>query len=870
MADSIVTWDLVARDRASSTFQRLGRESDTLLGKVKTLAGTVGLAGAGYAAVNFAKTSVRAFADAERSQNQLQDAYARFPTIASVQISALRDLNKTIQAKTGFDDDALASGEAVLAQFKLTGEQIKKTIPLVADYAARTGQDIPTAATNLGRAFLGNTRALKTLGINYKTTGDQAKDTANIIDLVRQKVGGFADREGKTAAGRARILATEFQNVEEQLGATLLPALTHLGNFLLHDVIPPLQKTADFLERNKRVIGPVTKTVLELAAAWKAYNIAAGIATRIGTGKAASAAAGGALASGASIARPVPVFVTNWKGGPGVVSTASKVETAAAEEATLRSRIGAALPKLGRNALRGFVIATLADALGSLLPSGPGGFVKTVGKGAGAGALFGPTGALIGGGATAAGIGVNHGLNALQSGLTPANAQSKVIAQLMANGQGQANLAKLQQIATRQMKETGRVVPEVQQEIDQLTAALRHHTTASHADKTATDNSTQAFHGQIKALKEAQSKAFDLSSGQDSLREAIHNMAVVAGGQSSRALKGNSDAALANRDAVRAAVGSAQDYLKILKDHGASAPHVADVELKLAKAIRRAAGDTYDNKAAIDALLGSLGFVPSEIQAIIDKYNELHAVWFDPTRGTGSSSPFRDPGHPGFVAANNDAKKAGGTLGKSLTNGYSAVVDSGVADASKKAADAAQAAFDKAKSKIQSDFGQVLDFFKSQKQQFISAADISNRTSPFEYQFGKVTPFLRATAKRMETFAKLYRRLDGKGLDPDLLVQFTGPEYIPAMRELLQSGRAGVNRANRLEHRIDAAGRTVAGISTGAEYGPKIAGLLDQIAKSNKHNPKMAKELERLTNRVEALAAEVRNAQHKHSSRAGH
>ena len=32
----------------------------------------------------------------------------------------------------------------------------------------------------------------------------------------------------------------------------------------------------------------------------------------------------------------------------------------------------------------------------------------------------------------------------------------------------------------------------------------------------------------------------------------------------------------------------------------------------------------------------------------------------------------------------------------------------------------------------------------------------------------------------------------------------------------------------------------------------------------------MANEIERLTNKVEALVSEVRNAQHKHSSRAGH
>ena len=44
-------------------------------------------------------------------------------------------------------------------QFGLTGKQIEDLLPLVADYAAKTGKDLPDAATTLGKALLGNTRA---------------------------------------------------------------------------------------------------------------------------------------------------------------------------------------------------------------------------------------------------------------------------------------------------------------------------------------------------------------------------------------------------------------------------------------------------------------------------------------------------------------------------------------------------------------------------------------------------------------------------------------------------------------------------------------------------------------------------------------
>lgn len=771
MADSVVTWDLIARDRASSTFKRLSGESDHLLGRVKTLAGAAGLAGAGYAAVNFAKTSVRAFADAQRSQTQLQDAYARFPAIASVQIETLRSLNKALQAKTGFDDDALASGEAVLAQFKLTGEQIKATIPLVADYAARTGQDIPTAATNLGRSFLGNTRALKTLGIAYKSTGDQARDTANIIDLLRAKVGGFAEREGKTAEGRARILATEFQNVEEQLGAALLPALTKLGNFLLHDVIPPLQHTADFVKRNKAVIEPLTKAVLLGAAAWKAYSLYARAATSLSVkrvaGAGASSAVGGTLGRGSSPANPLFVAVVTGgvPGGPTVIAPGG----AAASESRLA--------RFGRGSLQVATVLPLVAEFGKF-------WAKSFEK---------------------------HGFGI--PGVFHVGGEKKIDPE-------------------------GLLSPAFKKEVDRLggvdKALAYYRKSAAATARTmgtlakSSDTTSTSLHQQARELDRLQAKALNLSSGEDDLRSAIHNMAVVAGGQSSRALQGNSDAALANRDALRAAVASAEGYLQTLKQHGASAPHVAQVERELAKAIKHSADETYGNRDAVHALLKELHFLPGQIAPVVGAFYDL---------ANAAARAGNEIGAAKSIAATEQAKaahkKAGDDAGKSFTGGYSQVVDSGVADAATKAANAAQAAFDKAKSKMQADTQTILGFFRQTKQELISTfsafetsgTDIlgaSGANANFHAQ-------LKQGATAMHTFAHLWHRLNDLGLDPRLLAQFTGPDYIPAMREILRSGRKGIRRDNRLERQITRDARGIAQTATDDKYGRLLHHDLDTL-----------------------------------------
>lgn len=233
-----------------------GRAAGALLG-----------AAAGVAIVKFGRDSVKAFTDAQTSQKELADAFDRFPgQLYGTTIPALQALNTSLQKKTVYDDDAIASGQAVLAQFKLTGSQVESITPLILDYASKTGKDIPSAAQDVGKALLGNAKALKNIGIKYKATGDQMTDTTNITELLRQQVGGFAEKEGTTAAGQAAILKNQFGELEEGVGSKLVPILMTLANTLLSVV--------GFIQRYKSVLGPITVAVAALAGGIYALTVA--------------------------------------------------------------------------------------------------------------------------------------------------------------------------------------------------------------------------------------------------------------------------------------------------------------------------------------------------------------------------------------------------------------------------------------------------------------------------------------------------------------------------------------------------------------------------------------------------------------------
>lgn len=260
MTVSSLTLRLLGKDEsAGKTFDKLGSKAS---GVGKKLA----LAFSGAAILKFGKDSVTAFGESEQAQTRLTAALAKNSKTTGVNASAFAKLNTELAKKSRFDDDATASGEAVLAQFHLTEGQIKTLVPLMQDYAAKTGKDLPTAAGVLGKALLGKGRALAEVGIRFKDTGTQAGNFEQIVGGLRQQVGGFAEQEGKTASGRFEIMKNKVGELEEKVGSRLVPALTKGADIL--------GKVADFVTRNSDVILPLAAVVGTVVVGIKAWTIA--------------------------------------------------------------------------------------------------------------------------------------------------------------------------------------------------------------------------------------------------------------------------------------------------------------------------------------------------------------------------------------------------------------------------------------------------------------------------------------------------------------------------------------------------------------------------------------------------------------------
>jgi hypothetical protein len=309
----------------------------------------------------FGKRAVEAFAQAEQSQLKLVEAYRKFAAVGDVPIDSMRALASELQSLTGTDDDLLAAAAGTLARFELTGTAIQQLLPLVNDFAVLTGRDVVEASEAIGKAFMGNARALKELGIDFQRTGDTGKDFETILAALEAKAGGAGEAFGETAQGGLARAQAAFGDLQEEIGGTLVPALTAMLR-----VVEPAAKFFSGLP------GPIKGTAIAIGILSAAVlAIGPRIATMVTGMKAAGIEAtvmrGKMAAAGSFMAGPWGVAIAAATVVLGAFATAQADVTAKAESLvdTLDAMSGAATEltrqKLGEEFLKNFSITDLEN-----------------------------------------------------------------------------------------------------------------------------------------------------------------------------------------------------------------------------------------------------------------------------------------------------------------------------------------------------------------------------------------------------------------------------------------------------------------------------------------------------------------------------
>jgi len=262
--------------------------------------------------VQFGKASVEAAAADAEAQAQLAAALRNTTGASQEQIDGAERYISTLSKQTAIADDELRPALANLARGFGDTQKAQEALSLATDISAGTGKDLAAVSEALMKAANGNVGGLSRLGIETKDVTGKTKSLDQIMADLSKTFGGQAALAAKTTAGQMRNAQVQMGELQEQIGAALLPTLGTLATFFTGTLIPAISAVVDFIQGHKDVIVAaliglavvVGSVVIPAFITWAAAAGAAAIATL--------AAAAPFIAIGAAIAAVAFLIIHNW------------------------------------------------------------------------------------------------------------------------------------------------------------------------------------------------------------------------------------------------------------------------------------------------------------------------------------------------------------------------------------------------------------------------------------------------------------------------------------------------------------------------------------------------------------------------------
>lgn len=248
MADKDLNIVIKAKDAATATFKKVGSGLGTLsnvAGKVGSGLKTAGML-AGGVATAVAGFTIAAVAAAADEQKQIAAVNAQLKQRGMLTEANTAALDGQISAleNLGYADDAVRASIATATSFTKKFADAVKIQNVAADVAAAKNISLEEATTLVGKAYQGNTKGLKSLGIETKK-GAKGLD---VLNGITKKYGGTAAAAADSVQGRFNVAQIKMANTFEDFGAAFLPIASDVLGFFNSDIAPAIGKGLDALQ----------------------------------------------------------------------------------------------------------------------------------------------------------------------------------------------------------------------------------------------------------------------------------------------------------------------------------------------------------------------------------------------------------------------------------------------------------------------------------------------------------------------------------------------------------------------------------------------------------------------------------------------
>ena len=226
-----------------------GKDTQTLgdqfaaFGKKAALA----FAAAGAAIGAYAKVAIENAAADEKAQRNLALTIENTTNATAAQVAGVEKYISTTSLAIGITDDELRPAFGRLVRSTKDVEDAQKLLNLALDVSAATGKPLEAVANALGKAYDGNLNALGRLGLGIDQSILKSKDFDLVFQNLTSTFGGFADNEAQSTEAAFQRIKIASDEIQEQIGAALLPVIQKLTAYILSDVVPVIQSFVDGL-----------------------------------------------------------------------------------------------------------------------------------------------------------------------------------------------------------------------------------------------------------------------------------------------------------------------------------------------------------------------------------------------------------------------------------------------------------------------------------------------------------------------------------------------------------------------------------------------------------------------------------------------
>lgn len=269
--------------------QKMGRATGTAA-KVASV-GLLALGAAGLSAA-------RAASEDAASASRLAGTLKRTAGATKEHIRATEEWISKQSAAKGVADDELRPALGTLATATGDVAKAQDALKIAMDVSAQTGKPLAAVSAALAKGYGGNTTALGKLvpGLDKAVlkSGDMTKITAELAKLT----GGAASEAAQTNEGKTRRQAIAMGELQEQIGAFLLPILGFL--------VTTLAAVTGWVSRNATAATILVAILAALAAAVIVVNLG----FKVYTAGTRAAAAATWIYNNALRANPIGIVIT--------------------------------------------------------------------------------------------------------------------------------------------------------------------------------------------------------------------------------------------------------------------------------------------------------------------------------------------------------------------------------------------------------------------------------------------------------------------------------------------------------------------------------------------------------------------------------